>query len=49
MTGDTDFSTQVNLGVEKSSHDWVTILEFDDEYRAYGLRMFINILTHIPK
>lgn len=30
-TGDTDFSSQVNLGIENSSFDWVTILEFDDE------------------
>lgn len=28
----TDYSTQINLGVEKSSSDWVSFFEFDDEY-----------------
>ena len=30
--GETDFSSQVNLGVSKASSEWVSILEFDDEY-----------------
>ena len=30
-TGDTDFASQINLGIQNSSHDWLTILEFDDE------------------
>jgi hypothetical protein len=30
-TGDVDFTSQINLGIENSSHDWLTILEFDDE------------------
>ena len=31
-TGKTDFSSQINLGVENAKNDWVSILEFDDEY-----------------
>lgn len=32
--GKSDFSSQVNLGVEKSEGKWVSVLEFDDEYSA---------------
>lgn len=32
--GKTDFSSQVNLGVEKSSSKYVSVLEFDDEYSS---------------
>lgn len=30
--GETDFATQVNLGVQKATSEWVSFLEFDDEY-----------------
>lgn len=30
--GETDFSSQVNLGVKESKSDWVSFLELDDEY-----------------
>jgi GT2 family glycosyltransferase len=30
--GDTDFATQVNLGVEAAKSDWISFLELDDEY-----------------
>ena len=30
--GKTDFSSQVNLGVENAKGDYISILEFDDEY-----------------
>jgi hypothetical protein len=30
--GKTDFASQVNLGVAQSKSEWVSILEFDDEY-----------------
>jgi len=32
--GDTDFCSQINLGVEKSTHEWVSLFEFDDEYSS---------------
>lgn len=33
-TGDFDFSSQVNLGVENAKSSWVSVLEFDDEYSS---------------
>lgn len=30
--GETDFASQVNLGVASSKSEWVSFLEFDDEY-----------------
>lgn len=33
-TGDFDFSSQVNLGVENAKSGWVSVLEFDDEYSS---------------
>lgn len=30
--GETDFCNQVNLGISKAKSQWVSILEFDDEY-----------------
>lgn len=31
-TNNTDFQTQINLGVNKANSEWISILEFDDEY-----------------
>ena len=31
-TPNTDFQSQINLGVSKASNEWFSILEFDDEY-----------------
>lgn len=33
-TGNTDFSSQMNLGVENAKSEWVSFLEFDDEYAS---------------
>ena len=30
--GETDFASQVNLGISKSKSEWVSLLELDDEY-----------------
>lgn len=32
--GDFGFSNQVNIGVEKAKSEWISILEFDDEYSS---------------
>ena len=42
--GPTDFSSQVNLGVEKSNSKWVSIAEFDDEYSSIW---FKNVKKYI--
>jgi hypothetical protein len=39
-----NFSSQVNLGIEKSNTKWVSILEFDDEYAKIW---FKNVKTYI--
>jgi len=36
-TGETDFISQVNLGIEKCDTEWFSILEIDDEYRKVWL------------
>ena len=33
-SGDSDFATQVNLGVGKATNPWVSVIEFDDEYAS---------------
>ena len=42
--GHTDFASQMNLGVEKSTSEWVSFLEFDDEYASIW---FKNVQTYI--
>jgi hypothetical protein len=36
--GDTDFCSQVNLGIEKCDTEWFSILEVDDEYKPIWLK-----------
>jgi hypothetical protein len=42
--GETDFASQVNLGVEKADTEWVSILEIDDEYSKVW---FKNVDTYV--
>lgn len=42
--GKTDFSSQVNLGVKTATTDFISILEYDDEY---SIIYFKNVLKHI--
>jgi len=37
-TGKTDFASQFNLGVEESNTDWVSFLEYDDEFSKIWLK-----------
>lgn len=41
--GETDFATQFNLGVTKAKSEWVSLLEFDDEYSNIW---FKNVLEY---
>ena len=48
--GETDFCTQVNLGVENSNNKWISIIEFDDEYSSIWFKnvkryVQVHILT----
>jgi glycosyltransferase involved in cell wall biosynthesis len=41
--GETDFATQVNYGVSQAKSEWVSILEYDDEYAKIW---FKNVLEY---
>lgn len=44
--GNTDFQSQINLGVKNIETDWFSILEFDDELST---TYYKNVLHHIEK
>lgn len=41
--GKTDFQSQINYGVEQTTTEWFSILEFDDEYNT---KWFKNVVTY---
>lgn len=41
--GKTDFQSQINYGVEQTNTEWVSILEFDDEYSS---KWFKNVIEY---
>lgn len=43
--GDTDFASQVNMGIENSTHEWVSIIEFDDEYSSIWFKNVYRYIT----
>ena len=47
--GDFDFATQVNLGVKESKSDWVSILEFDDEYSTIWFKNVKRFVDSYPE
>ena len=40
--GETDFSSQINLGVENTSTEWFSILEFDDEFAKIWIKNVVD-------
>jgi GT2 family glycosyltransferase len=48
-TGDVDFSTQVNLGVKNAKNEWVSILEFDDEYATIWFKNVKRYIDAYPE
>lgn len=42
--GNTDFQSQVNLGVRSAKSDWISIIEFDDEFAKIW---FKNVKTYM--
>jgi len=46
--GETDFSTQMNLGVTNAKSDWVSLLEFDDEYANIWFKNVIEYRKAYP-
>jgi len=48
--GDFDFATQVNLGVKNANSEWVSVLEFDDEYSTIwfkNVKRFIDSYSEV--
>jgi len=46
--GDSDFASQVNLGVKSSTNEFVSILEFDDEYSKIWFKNVQKYITSYP-
>ena len=44
-TGETDFCSQINRGIENCNTDWFSILEIDDEYNSVWLKSFVDYST----
>jgi GT2 family glycosyltransferase len=43
--GETDFASQINYGISVSKSDWVSVLEFDDEYAKIWFKNVIEYRT----
>jgi hypothetical protein len=46
--GNTDFCSQINLGIEKCETDWFSILEIDDEYKPIWLKSLNEYMKIYP-
>jgi len=46
--GDTSFCSQVNMGVENAKYEWVSILEFDDEYSSIWFKNVSKYINAYP-
>jgi hypothetical protein len=46
--GETDFCSQVNLGIEKCETEWFSILEIDDEYKSIWLKSLNDYMKIYP-
>jgi hypothetical protein len=47
--GETDFCSQINLGIEKCDTEWFTILEIDDEFRPIWLKSMMSYSEQNPE
>jgi hypothetical protein len=46
--GESDFCSQVNLGIEKCETEWFSILEIDDEYKSIWLKSMNQYMKIYP-
>ncbi len=46
--GNSDFASQMNLGVENATSEWVSFLEFDDEYSSIWFKNVQDYTTAHP-
>lgn len=49
FTGKPNFASQVNYGVESAKSEWISILEFDDEYSNIWFKNVKNYFDFYPK
>lgn len=47
--GETDFASQLNLGVENVETEWFSFLEFDDEYSSHWFKNFLKYSKANPE
>lgn len=47
--GETDFASQINLGVKEAKTEWVSILEFDDEYSKIWIKNVVEYREAYPE
>lgn len=47
-TGETDFCSQVNLGISKCDTEWFSILEVDDEFKKIWLKSVNSYINENP-
>ena len=48
-TGNTDFASQMNLGVKSANSEWVSFLEFDDEYSSIWFKNVKRYMEAYPE
>ena len=46
--GNSDFASQMNVGVENATSEWVSFLEFDDEYSSIWFKNVQDYITAHP-
>lgn len=47
--GETDFASQVNLGIKNSSYEWISLLEFDDEFATIWFKNVARYAESYPE
>ncbi len=54
-SGDANYASQINYGIENASSEWVTLFEFDDEYSAIWFdnvkkysKIYSNVQAFMP-
>ncbi len=47
-SGEPNYSSQINLGIENSSSEWISFFEFDDEYSSIWFNNVEKYITYHP-
>jgi hypothetical protein len=48
-SSDTDYASQINLGVKNSKYDWVSFFEYDDEYSFIWFKNVKDYINYHPE